>query len=132
MKNIFKSKQSVLIGLIVLFILMCVVFGVGKKDTSQHTENISDKEKVEITDNINNTNEEDAEDTKINDLETNDVEQNKDNGLSVIETLDGSIDSVDGSGSWDAKDTTKKDITTSENNSDENILVDDKVWGDVN
>ena len=59
-------------------------------------------------------------------------QRKKENGLSVIETPDGSIDSVDGSGSWNEKDTTKKDTTTSGNNSDEDILVDDKVWGDVN
>jgi len=130
-KNIFKSKQSVLIGIIILIVLLCVVFGIAGRNLREDKKNSNSKEHVEMIDNAKQSNDE-SEETEMNNAETNDSESKKENGLSVIETPDGLIDSVDGSGSWKDKDTTKKDTTASDNHSDENILVDDKVWGDVN
>lgn len=138
MKNIFKSKQSVLIGIIILIVLLCVVFGIAGRNLREDKKRSNSKEHVEMIDNANQTNDE-SEETEMNNAETNDSESKTENGLKVIETPDDTIDSVDGSGSWNDKDTTtndvnndKNDTTTADNKSDENILVDDKVWGDVN
>lgn len=66
-------------------------------------------------------------------------------GLEIMDEVDDTVDSVDGSGDWDKQgnktDHTQSDATNKEDSNakgdgddeeelDENILIDDKVWGE--
>lgn len=125
MKQLFKNKQTIIIGIVIAIILLsvCLWFALDSGDMDKGNENPS-KPKQEAT--------EDADD----ELEDSKEEEKKnESGLKVIETPDSTIDSVDGSGMWTGDSSTNKNDnseTTSDKDEKENVLVDDKVWGDVN
>ena len=65
-------------------------------------------------------------------------------GLEIMDEVDGTVDSVDGSGNWEnpsnqtdntqSNDTNKEDSNIKndddEEDADEDILIDDKIWGE--
>ena len=136
MENVVKSKKKIIVGVAAMIILLSVTLGLIWRLNRKETGNESYG--TEMNDTISDDVSDNDNDDELKNEETKDTETKKETGLDVVETPNGKIDSVDGSGSWDDKGTTndspgtdKNDVTTSENNKDTNILVDDKVWGDV-
>lgn len=125
MKNVLRNKKLVIAIIAVCFIGLgvAVCFLSGTKEESKKGN--GDTSITEQTD--NNQNENDSK-------ENNKTDSSNENGLKVVEPQEGKIDSADGSGSWgnNVTDTEEKgDDSSSNDTSDDNILVDDKVWGDV-
>lgn len=128
-KKLFHSKK--IIALIVLVILLVVAIVIGVIMTRDSGE----KEKLEaghgVEDNV-------SEDDEVYDG----------NGLEIKEEIDETIDSVDGSGTWDETtppsdgeqdDKTEQTGTSDDSPEDdkqeekpeEDVLVDDKEWGEI-
>lgn len=125
MKNVLRNKKLVIAIIAVCFIALgvAVCFLSGTKEESKKGN--GDTSITEQTD--NNQNENDSK-------ENNKTDSSNENGLKVVEPQEGKIDSADGSGSWgnNVTDTEEKgDDSSSNDTSDDIILVDDKVWGDV-
>jgi len=124
-KNVLRNKKLVIAIIAVCFIALgvAVCFLSGTKEESKKGN--GDTSITEQTD--NNQNENDSK-------ENNKTDSSNENGLKVVEPQEGKIDSADGSGSWgnNVTDTEEKgDDSSSNDTSDDIILVDDKVWGDV-
>ena len=128
-KKLFHSKK--IIALIVLVILLVVAIVIGVIMTRDSGE----KEKLEaghgVEDNV-------SEDDEVYDG----------NGLEIKEEIDETIDSVDASGTWDettqSSDSQQGDKTENTDTDDdtpeddeqeekpeEDVLVDDKEWGEI-
>ena len=127
MKNVFKNKKIVIVSIAVCLICLGVVSLLLTGTKEEQKKGNSDTNITEQTDDNQNENENDSK-------ENNDVDSSNENGLEIIKPQDGKIDSVDGSGDWENNNTDNEDQaddTSSNATSDDNILVDDKVWGDV-
>ena len=130
MKQIFKNKLTIIIGIVIasIFLSACLWLALGNIDVDKGNENPT-KNKQET--NVNTDDE--LDNSKENQEETTDSGKKNESGLQVIETPDGTIDSADGSGTWTGESSThKNDNSEATSAEQENILVDDKVWGDVN
>lgn len=140
LKKLLAKKTLLTVVIVVIVILVVVIVGIVVNQDSEDTG----KSGVSIG----------------TEKDTNDIKENTDEehvyngeGLEVMDEVDETIDNVDGSGSWDdtSKSTPKKeqdnatddkeiddaekDNSSNKENvddvSDEEILVDDKIWGDI-
>jgi hypothetical protein len=140
LKKLLEKKTLLTVVGVVIVILAAVIVGIVMNRDSNDTG----KSGVSIG------TEKDTNDTKEN-MDEENVYNGE--GLEVMDEVDETVDEVDGSGSWDdtSKSTPKKeqdnatddkeiDETEQDNSSnkenvddvsDEEILVDDKIWGDI-
>lgn len=132
-----KKVLAVMVVLIVIIVGISIAVMIGN-DTKENGES-----------GIRVDTEKDKEDSQEN-VDENDKPYNG-TGLEIMDEVDGTVDSVDGSGDWNEtsddqrEQDNKADNTQSDDaiqdesndeenieneNSDKNILVDDKVWGE--
>ena len=125
-KKVVKSKKKIIIGAVIIIILLSVTLVLICWPNRNETENKSDDIDINIITS------DDHSDDELGNEETNNTDTKNESGLDIVETPSGNIDNgVDGSGSWDDKGATNDSTSNEKNDVDTNILVDDKVWGDV-
>ena len=128
-KKLLHSKKIIAsIVLVILFIIAIVVGVIMTRDSGE-------KEKFEAG-------------QKVEDSVSEDDEVYDGNGLEIQEEIDETIDSVDASGTWDEttpssdsqQDDKKENTDTNDNTPEdgeqeekpeEDVLVDDKEWGEI-
>lgn len=134
LKKLLAKKSLLIVVVVAVVILGCVIVGVT---LNQGDSEDSGKSGVSVGPQIDtdNTQENMDEDNVYNG-----------NGLEVKDEVDETVDSVDGSGSWDntsdSKGTNNSETDDTDNGNhsngedvedvlDEDVLVDDKIWGDI-
>lgn len=131
LKKLLANKKLLAVIVIVVGIVIAVVINQDSKETGKSGVSIeTGKDKGEAQEN------DDKQDEPYNGT-----------GLEIMDEIDGTVDSVDGSGDWDgtsddsnkkeqdnktndtqSDDTKKEDSNDDDDELNDDIIVDDKVW----